>query len=70
MDDKKKQKTVFSVQDRGSGRPFWMRVGHGWEQSDGSIRVKLDAVPANFELHIRDYQPAPPANGHTPEPAS
>ncbi len=71
MDDKKKQKTVYSVHDRGGGRPYWMRVGHGWEQKDGSIKVRLDAVPSTFELHIRDYQPAQQhQNGQTPEPTS
>ena len=65
--DKKKQKTVYSVLDRGTGRPYWMRVGIGWENKDGSINVRLDALPSTFQLHIRDWQPAAETtNGHTP----
>jgi hypothetical protein len=67
-DEKRKQKTVYTVLDRGSGRPYWMRVGIGWENRDGSIQVRLDAVPSTFTLHIRDWQPPREANGQTPQP--
>ncbi len=66
MDEKKKVKTVYTVLDHGSGRPRWMRIGSGWENSDGSINVRLDAVPSTFALHIRDWQPR--ENGATPQP--
>jgi hypothetical protein len=39
------------------GRTFWNRIGVAFENSDGSLNVKLDALPVNGELHIRDYVP-------------
>jgi hypothetical protein len=53
---KKKVKTVYTVLDRGSGKPYWMRVGSAYENKDGSINVKLDAMPSSFQFQIREWQ--------------
>jgi len=33
---------------------FWVRVGVAFENRDGSINVKLNALPVNGTLHIRE----------------
>ena len=40
------------------GRKFWVRVGAAFVDRDGSLSVRLDAMPVNDQLHIRDYQPS------------
>jgi hypothetical protein len=34
-----------------------VRVGAAFVNRDGSLNVRLDAMPVNGELQIRDYQP-------------
>jgi hypothetical protein len=38
-----------------NGRNFWNRVGVAFVNNDGSINVKLEAMPVNGEIQIRDY---------------
>jgi len=33
---------------------YWVRIGVAFENRDGSINVKLNALPVNGTLHIRD----------------
>lgn len=48
-------KEVFTVvQNEGYERPFWVKVGVAFENSDGSLNVRLNALPVNGTLHIRD----------------
>ena len=54
-----------SARDGGDGsgaggdrdRNVWLRIGIAWINRDGSLNVKLDAMPVNGTLHIRDPQP-------------
>lgn len=39
------------------GRSFWVRIGAGWKNRDGSLNALLDAVPTNGTLHIREQRP-------------
>ena len=55
--DAKTMKTVFTVVERGQGRSFWTRVGVGFVNSDGSLTLRLDAIPTNGTLQVRDWQP-------------
>ena len=41
------------VETVGNGSNFWQRVGSAWKNKDGSINVRLNALPVNGELHIR-----------------
>ena len=52
----KKMKIVYVVTER-NGKSFWNRIGVAFENHDGSLNVKLEALPVNGELHIRDYVP-------------
>jgi len=65
-----KMKIVYVISERNS-KSYWNRVGVAFVNNDGSINVKLDAVPVTGELQIRDYNPREdtagfgrPANGH------
>lgn len=51
-----KMKIVYVISERNS-RSYWNRIGVAFVNGDGSINVKLDAVPVTGELQIRDYVP-------------
>jgi hypothetical protein len=51
--DSRKRKTVFAIVER-DGRSWWHPHGVGFVNADGSIDVKLDAIPQNGALQIRD----------------
>lgn len=53
-------------------REIWSRIGVAFENSDGSLNVRLNALPIDGQMHIRDAQKkAPPDsdpfNGHEAE---
>jgi hypothetical protein len=60
--DHNKMKVVYVITQR-NNRSFWNRVGLAFVNGDGSINVKLDAVPVSGELQIRDYVPRDSATG-------
>ncbi len=47
-----------------------MRIGIAFENRDGSFNVKLDALPVNGTIHIRDEGPkdSEPAEASTLKP--
>ena len=46
---------VYTVLDRADGhRSIWTRIGTAYTNRDGSITVRLDALPVNGVLQIRD----------------
>ena len=49
-----KMKIVYVISERNS-KSYWNRIGVAFVNHDGSINVKLDAVPVSGELQIRDY---------------
>ena len=51
-------KVVYAIIERGSNR-HWLRVGLAFVNTDGSLNVRLDAMPFNGQLQIRD-KTAPP----------
>jgi len=58
MLEENKVKIAYTVVERNNdGRKFWVRVGAAFVNRDGSLNVRLDAMPVNGELQIRDYQP-------------
>ncbi len=54
--DSNKIKMAYVITERG-GKSYFNRVGIAFVNSDGSLNVKLEAIPVNGELHIRDYVP-------------
>ena len=58
MHEDNKVKIAYTVVQREKdGREFWVRVGASFVNRDGSLNVRLDAMPVNGKLQIRDYQP-------------
>jgi hypothetical protein len=51
-----RMKIVYVVLDRYS-RAAYSRIGVAFVDSDGSMRVKLEAIPLSGEMHIVDYIP-------------
>jgi hypothetical protein len=49
-------KAVYTIAER-NGRKHWVRIGIAFVNRDGSYNVRLDAVPVNGSLHIRDASP-------------
>ncbi len=56
MEATNKIKAVFTVTERG-GKSYWTRVGVGFMNSDGSLTLRLDAIPVNGQLQVRDHEP-------------
>jgi hypothetical protein len=52
----KNMKAVFTVIDRGQGKSIWVRVGVGFTNRDGSLNLKLDAIPVNGTLQVREWE--------------
>jgi hypothetical protein len=52
----KTMKVVWTVVDRGQGKSFWTRVGVGFVNRDGSLTLRLDAIPINGSLQVREWQ--------------
>ncbi len=48
-------KMVYTVVDR-AGKSFWVRVGVGFVNRDGSLNLRLDAIPTNGTLQVRDWE--------------
>jgi hypothetical protein len=49
-------KEVFTVIESNNkeGKALWIRVGVAFVNKDGSLNVKLNCLPVNGSLHIRD----------------
>ena len=61
-----KPKVVYAIIDR-PPRKHWLRIGLAFVNRDGSLNVRIDAVPLTGSLHIRD-EPLR-TNGADAEPA-
>jgi hypothetical protein len=53
----KHMKSVYTVIDRGQGKSIWVRVGVGFTNRDGSLNLRLDAIPVNGTLQVREWEP-------------
>jgi hypothetical protein len=62
--DNSKMKLAYVITTR-NGKHFWNRVGVAFVNNDGSINVKLEAMPVSGEIQIRDYVPRDEASGTT-----
>ena len=56
MEDTHKTKAVFTITER-EGKSYWTRVGFGFVNKDGSLTLRLEAIPVNGQLQVRDYEP-------------
>ncbi len=51
-----KMKIAYVITER-NGKSYWTRIGVAFVNSDGSLNVRLEAMPVTGELQIRDYVP-------------
>lgn len=57
MEGTRKKWAVYTIRERqGLEKPFWMRVGVGFINRDGSFNLHLDATPLDGKLHMREWQ--------------
>lgn len=62
---------AFCIVEREGGPPSWIRCGTARLARDGSINVRLDALPLTGELHLRPAEGEilrPPAPLDLPSP--
>ena len=54
------RKDVFTVVEdpKDQSKAYWNRIGNAFVNRDGSLKVRLNALPVNGELVIRDPKPA------------
>ena len=52
--ESKKMKIVYVVTER-NNKNYWIRVGVAFTNKDGSLSVRLEAIPVSGEMQIRDY---------------
>jgi hypothetical protein len=59
MDTPQKQppKAIYTVIERPNDRPIWLRIGAAFVNRDGSLSLKLDALPIDGKLQVRDWTP-------------
>ena len=50
------RKNVYSIIERENDHNIWVKVGVGWINRDGSINIRLDALPLGDRLQIRDAE--------------
>lgn len=49
-------KDVFTIVKNGE-KDYWNKIGNAFVNKDGSMNVKLNALPVNGQLNIRDPKP-------------
>lgn len=47
-------KAVYCIAERGKGRRLWLRIGTAFPNRDGSLTIRLDAMPLSGQLQVRD----------------
>ena len=51
-----KMKAVYTIVEKEGIKTRWVRIGIGFVNQDGSINLRLDAVPVNGRLHVRNFK--------------
>jgi hypothetical protein len=55
--EKRRVFKVFTIVEKpGQDKGIWLEMGVATENRDGSLRVKLDALPISGILHIREHE--------------
>jgi hypothetical protein len=54
-------KVVWTVVERGQAngltKSYWSRIGVGFVNRDGSLTLRLDSIPLNGNLQVREWEP-------------
>ena len=54
--EQNKYKVAYVITER-NDKSYWTRIGVAFTNKDGSLNVKLEALPLGGAIHIRDYEP-------------
>jgi hypothetical protein len=49
-----RRKDVYTIVGREDTKPYWLKIGVAFDNRDGSINIKLNALPVNGILHVRE----------------
>jgi hypothetical protein len=55
--ESKRMKIVYTIVEREKQKSYWVKCGVAFVNNDGSINVKLDCLPTNGTMQLRDYDP-------------
>jgi hypothetical protein len=55
-ENRKILKVYTIVEKPNTPKGIWLEIGVGSENRDGSISAKLDALPVNGTIHLREYE--------------
>jgi len=59
-DSKKRVLKIYTVVEKPSAsKGIWLEIGVASENRDGSISGKLDCLPVNGTIQIRNWEPKP-----------
>jgi hypothetical protein len=47
-------KVVYAITERDNAKSIWTRIGSAYTNRDGSLTVRLEALPVNGVLQVRD----------------
>jgi hypothetical protein len=61
--DNKQIKAVYTIIEKPGDTAFWLKVGVAFLNRDGSWNLKLDALPVNGQLQMRDMPPREARDG-------
>lgn len=59
MNEKGRQLKVYTVIEKPGRRSMWLEIGVASENRDGTIGAKLDAVPTNGVIQLREEDVCP-----------
>lgn len=58
MDHTEKKLVAYTIVEGREGKSYWIRIGRVFAPNrDGSYNIKLDALPMNGVLQIREWEP-------------
>ena len=52
----RKTKAVYTIVEKEGSKSIWVRIGWAHENHDGSLNLRLDALPVNGKLQVRDWE--------------
>ncbi|MBI4367532.1 MAG: hypothetical protein HY543_12015 [Deltaproteobacteria bacterium] len=56
MEGGRQLKEVYQIVEREGMKPQWVRIGIGFVNRDSSINIRLDALPLDGRLQVRDMK--------------
>jgi hypothetical protein len=48
------RKIVYTVVDTKNGKAVWVKIGAAFTNRDGSLTIRLDALPLNGTMQVRE----------------